>query len=240
MAEARDSRAQFPQTRWTLVHRVQTGGKDAWGALEELCQCYWFPLYGWARRSGSSPADAEDAVQGFFSDVVRKRLFEKADSEKGRLRTFLLTAFRRYHRDIREKAAAIHRGGDRVVSFDALCGEEWYVAEAAHASSADAFFDRQWALAVLERTMAQVESDYSRRGKGELFEQLHRYLTTEEEADYHRDGKILGLSVGAVKVAVHRLRDRFRQALRDEVASTQDENEDIEEELTHLLRALES
>lgn len=119
-----DTRSPFLPTRWSLVDRVRKGGADATAALEELCRAYWFPLYGWARRSGRSPADSEDAVQGFFSDVVRKQLFARAEEAKGRLRTFLLTAFRRYQRDLYDKANAEQRGAHRLVSFDAMAGEE--------------------------------------------------------------------------------------------------------------------
>src|SRR5688572_2718070 len=115
-----DASSPFQQTRWSLVQRVREGGAEAAVALEELCAAYWFPLYGWARRSGDSPEDAEDVVQGFFCDVLRKELFAKADAAKGRLRTFLLTIFRRYQNDMRDKAAAQRRGADRMVSFDAM------------------------------------------------------------------------------------------------------------------------
>lgn len=239
MPQVRDTKTPFPATRWTLVNRVRAGGDHACQALEELCEAYWFPLYGWARRSGVSPADAEDLVQGFFGDVLRKQIFERADKDKGRLRTFLLTAFRRYHRDVYDKAMAIRRGGDRVVSFDALAGEEWYQTEAVTSPSADAFYDRQWALAVLTRAMDRLAGDYAKRGKAKDFERLRRYLTCDDDADYARDGEDLVLSVSAVKVAVHRMRARFGEALREEVASMQDENENVDEELAHLLRALE-
>jgi RNA polymerase sigma-70 factor (ECF subfamily) len=240
MPQVHATKTPFPETRWTLVRRVHAGGDEAMQALEELCEAYWFPLYGWARRSGAPPADAEDLVQGFFGDVMRKRLFERADEEKGRLRTFLLTAFLRYHRDVHDKAAAIRRGGDRLVSFDAMAGEEWYQTEAASSPSADAFYDRQWALAVLSRAMDRLAGEYAKRGKAADFQQLRRYLTLDGETDYARDGEALGLSTGAVKVAVHRMRDRFREALRNEVASTQDEGENVDDELAHLLRALEA
>ena len=229
----------FAQTRWSLIQRVRDGGDGAAVALGELCAAYWFPLYGWARRSGASPEDAEDLVQGFFSDVLRKHLFEKADAAKGRLRTFLLTAFRRYQRDACEKATALRRGADRTVSFDAMAGEEWYRAEPGTATP-DAFYDRQWALALLDQAVSRLGGEYAKRGKAADFQQLRRYLTDPGDAGYGRDAAALGLGEGAVKVAVHRLRERFRAALREEVASMQYESEDVDEELAHLLRALEA
>ena len=234
-----DAPSPFQQTRWSLIQRVQAGGEAAAVALGELCAAYWFPLYGWARRAGASPEDAEDLVQGFFSDVLRKHLFEKADAAKGRLRTFLLTAFRRYQRDAYEKSTAQQRGADRTVSFDAMAGEEWYRAEAG-ATTPDAFYDRQWALTVLEQAVTRLGGEYAKRGKAADFQQLRRYLTDTGDAGYESDAEALGIGAGAVKVAVHRLRERFRGALREEVASMQFENEDVDEELAHLLRALEA
>jgi DNA-directed RNA polymerase specialized sigma24 family protein len=204
-----------------------------------LCSSYWFPLYGWARRSGSSAEDAEDAVQGFFGDVLRKELFAKADASKGRLRTFLLTAFRRYQRDLWDKANASRRAQDRTMSFDAAMGEEWY-REASGDATPDAFFDRQWALTVLEQAITRLGKEYAQRGKGADFEQLRRHLTAAGDAGYEEDAAVLGSSANAVKVAVHRLRERFREALREEVSSMQHETEDVDEELGYLLRALEA
>ncbi len=229
----------FLQTRWSLIQRVQAGGAAAAGALEELCTAYWFPLYGWARRAGASPEDAEDVVQGFFGDVLRKGIFEKADASKGKLRTFLLTVFRRYQHDVWTKANAQQRAAERVVSFDALVGEELYLAEGGVGATADAFYDRQWALTVLERTLAKLGEDYEKRGKAADFHRLRRYLTSDGEADYTSDAAALGTNEGAVRVAVHRLRERFGQALREEVAATQGEG-DVDAELAHLLRALEA
>ena len=238
MNNAQDS--PFQQTRWSLIQRVQAGGDAAAVALGELCAAYWFPLYGWARRSGTSPEDAEDVVQGFFSDVLRKHLFEKADSAKGRLRTFLLTAFRRYQRDAYVKANAQQRGASRTVSFDAVAGEEWYRTEEPKAATPDAFYDRQWAMTVLEQAMLRLGKEYARRGKGADFERLRPYLTNAGDADYESDAEVLGTSASAVKVAVHRMRERFGDALREEVASMQGEGEDVDEELSYLLRALEA
>ena len=124
------------------------------------------------------------------------------------------------------------------MSFDAMAGEEWYRAEPS-AATPDAFYDRQWALTVLEQAMSRIGEEYGKRGKAADFKQLRRYLTDTGDASYERDAAALGIGEGAVKVAVHRLRERFRGALREEVASMQYENEDVDEELAHLLRALE-
>jgi DNA-directed RNA polymerase specialized sigma24 family protein len=231
----------FQPTRWSLIQRVQDGGADGAAALSDLCAAYWFPLYGWARRAGMSAEDAEDVVQGFFCDVLRKELFAKADLTKGRLRTFLLTAFRRYRNDQSDRAAAQRRGAERLVSFDAVAGEEWYQAESASAAAApDAFYDRQWALTVLEQAMQRLGEEYGRRGKGADFDRLRRYLTDMDDAGYEADAAALGVSPGAVRTAVHRMRDRFGEALRVEVAGLLHDDADVEGELRHLLTALEA
>jgi RNA polymerase sigma factor (sigma-70 family) len=233
-----DRPSPFQPTRWSLIQRVQSGGVDGANALGELCEAYWFPLYGWARRSGMPAEDAEDVVQGFFCDVLRKEIFARADLTKGRLRTFLLTAFRRYQHDQRDKAAAQRRGAERLVSFDAVAGEEWYQAEAEAAATPDAFYDRQWALTVLEQAMQRLGHEYTKRGKAADFERLRRYLTDTDDADYDADADALGVGAGTIRVAVHRMRERFGEALRTEVAGLLNEDGDVEGELTHLLAAL--
>ncbi len=229
----------FQPTRWSLIQRVQVGGDDGARALGELCEAYWLPLFGWARRSGASPQDAEDLVQGFFCDVVRKDIFSKADLAKGRLRTLLLTAFRRFQHDQWDKTITQRRASGPTVSFDAAAGEEWYQAEAGTATP-DAFYDRQWALTVLEQAMQRLGAEYTKRGKGADFAQLRRYLTDTDDADYGADATALGVSAGAVRVAVHRMRERFGHALREEVAGLLKDGSDVDGELAHLLAALES
>lgn len=230
----------FQPTRWSLIQKVQGGGADAAKALGELCEAYWFPLYGWARRSGMAAADAEDVVQGFFCDVLRKEIFAKADLSRGRLRTLLLIAFRRYRSDQYDKAGAERRGAGLTVSFDAVAGEEWYQNEAGTAVAPDAFYDRQWALTLLEQTMQRLGEEYARRGKSKDFERLRRYLTETEDADYDADAVALGVAAGSVRVAVSRMRERFGEALRAEVAGQLPEDGDVDGELTHLLAALEA
>ena len=231
--------AAFAPTRWSLVLQARGDGATAHAALEELCAAYWFPLYAWARRSGLAPADAEDAVQGFFAAVLHQRLFDRADAERGRLRTFLLTVFRRHLRDEQEKASAERRGGGRVVSFDAAEAEEWFREEPASEETPEHFFDRHWALTLLERALGRVEVAYARRGKDAEFTTLRPFLTASgSEADYTAAGRAVGLGGGAFKVALHRLRERFREALREEVRETQPDDGSVDEEMAYLLRVL--
>ena len=230
----------FAPTRWSLVLRSRGEDGPARVALEELCGAYWFPLYAWARRSGMAQADAEDAVQGFFAVVLGRRLFDRADAHRGKLRTFLLTAFRRHVRDERDKAAADRRGGGRVVSFDGMEAEEWFREEALAEESPDHCFDRHWALTVLERALARVEAGYARRGKAAEFAALRPFLgESGGQVSYGSAGAPLGLGVGAFKVALHRFRERFREALREEVRDSDSEESDVDAELAYLLRVLE-
>ncbi len=232
--------AAFAPTRWSLVLQARGDGATAHAALEELCAAYWFPLYAWARRSGIAPADAEDAVQGFFAAVLHQRLFDRANAERGRLRTFLLTVFRRHLRDEQVKGGAERRGGGRVVSFDAAEAEEWFREEPASEETPEHFFDRQWALTLLERALGRVEAAYTRRGKDAEYAALRPFLTASgSEADYTAAGRAVGLGGGAFKVALHRLRERFRDDLREEVRETQPDERSVDEEMAYLLRVLE-
>lgn len=179
-------------------------------------------------------------MQGFFAAVLRQRLFDRADSERGRLRTFLLTVFRRHLNDELAKATAERRGGGRVVSFDAAEAEQWFREEPAVEETPEHYFDRQWALTVLDRALANVESAYARRAKQTEFDALRPFLTASgTQSDYDLAGRSVGLGAGAFKVALHRLRDRFRESLRAEVRETQSDDRAVDEEMIYLLRILE-
>ena len=214
-------------------------GQEAQRALEDLCQAYWFPLFAWCRRYGLTVADAEDAVQGFFVKVMEKRLFDAADASRGKLRTFLLTALQRHVRDERAKALAERRGGGNVVSFDATEAESWYSDASIEGESAERMFDRQWALTVLDNAILQLERQAVARGKVSEFKVMRPFLTEEGQAeDYRKAGELTHQSAGAFKVAVHRLRAKFRIALREQVAETQPEDANVDEEITYLMQVL--
>lgn len=231
------SAAGFPATRWSLVD-LASGAEDG-EALERLCRVYWYPLYAFARRSGQSPADAEDQTQGFFQKLLEKDWLAAADRDKGRLRTFLLTAFRRYMaNEWRRDRAEMRGGGWRRVDWDEAEGERRYANSQADVRPED-LFDRQWALAVMERTLAGLQEEFEQRGKREHFEQLKSVLMLEKGAiDYAPLAERLGMKEGAVRVAIHRLRKRFRLQFREEVALTLEEGEDLDEELRHLAQVL--
>lgn len=234
-----DSAARFQPTRWSLVLQSQGDGDAARRALEELCAAYWFPLYAWSRRCGAAAADAEDYVQGFFVQVLTKQLFAAADPDLGRLRTFMLTAFRRHVHDEQRKESRQKRGGGKVISFDAAEAEAWYEVERIEGESADHMFDRQWALTVLDQAMAKLEQHAAARDTQAEFQAMRPFLNGEgASADYDTAGRALGMSGSTFKVAVHRLRARFREALRAAVAETQRDGGSVDEEMRHLMQVL--
>lgn len=213
--------------------------EEAKRALGDLCQIYWFPLYAWCRRYGLSAPDAEDMVQGFFIQVLEKRMFDAADTTRGKLRTFLLTGLQRHVKDEIGKAGAIRRGGGKVVSFDSIQADEWYGNELLQDESAEHLYDRQWALTLLGNAVRRLGDDAAASGKADQFAAMKAYLTEEGNmADYERAAADIGMKTESFKVAVHRLRAKFRLALRAEVAETHSDPSGIDEEITYLSKVL--
>jgi RNA polymerase sigma factor (sigma-70 family) len=225
----------FATTRWSLVLAAGAGGS---GALAELCRSYWFPLYAFARRLGHSPHDAEDLTQGFFADLLARAGLTSVAAERGRFRSFLLASLKNFLSDQRDRARAQKRGGGQsTVSFDAVAAEERYAMEPPDAAAPELLFDRHWALAVVERALRRLEAEYA--GQAVLFTALRPMLTGSAALpSYAEIGGSLGMEEGAVKVAVHRLRKRYAQALRTEIAETVSDPADTDAELRHLLAVL--
>jgi RNA polymerase sigma-70 factor (ECF subfamily) len=239
-AEAED---WFATTHWSVV--LAAGHAEtptARAALESLCQLYWYPLYAYARRRGFSVEDAQDLTQAFFARLLEKQSLEKASPARGRFRAFLITSLKNFLANEWDKAHAARRGsGQRLLSRDARIAEERYLAEPADEQSPDKLFERRWAVTLLESVLRRLREDYARGGRGELFERLKDFLWGEKNlSSYSKFGTECGMSEGAVKVAVHRLRRRYRDLLREEVAHTVTGPEEIEEELRHLRAVLKS
>lgn len=231
------SGAGFPATRWSLVNLASnTEGTEA---LEKLCHVYWYPLYAFARRSGQTATNAEDLTQGFFQKLLEKHWLADAMPEKGRLRTFLLTAFRRYMaNEWRRDQAEMRGGGWNRVDWQQADGEQRYATTTTELLPAE-LFDRQWALAVMERTLDGIQEEFVQRGKETQLDELKSVLMMDKGAiDYAGVAKRLQMTEGAARVAVHRLRKRFRLRFREEVSLTLEEGEDLEEELRYLARVL--
>ncbi|MFC5050378.1 RNA polymerase sigma factor [Rubritalea spongiae] len=227
----------FEATRWTLVQRVKEANKEeAREALNVLCAMYWRPLYAFARGYGRSMEDAEDVVQGFLAKGIEKALFSAADQEKGKMRTFLLTAFKRYLRDEYVKESALKRGDGKVDTMDVAAEEaRWADTDAADPTVS---FDKRWAIIVVESAKEQLEKKYENEGKLELFEALSASLMGELDEGYQEVADRLGISLSAVKVGVHRLRKRYGEMLRAEIIGTIGEGEDPDQELRYLIGIL--
>jgi DNA-directed RNA polymerase specialized sigma24 family protein len=234
--------AQFANTHWSVVLSAadKQNPTRALASLEKLCRVYWHPLYFYARREGESPHDAQDLTQEFFARLLEKDLLDSVDRSKGRFRSFLLAAFRHFLSNARDKARAQKRGGGQIpIPIDARNAETHYSVEPVEQMTAEKIFERRWAIALLEQTTIRLRQEYERDGKIELFEQFKHTLTEPRGIiAYAALGLTLNMSEGAVKVAVHRLRLRYRAVLRAEVADTLSDPADVEDEVRQIFRAL--
>jgi len=233
--------ARFPTTRWSRVVRAgDPADPGARAALEDLCRDYWFPLYAFARRRELSPPEAEDLVQGFLADLLERGDLANVDRSKGRFRSFLRAACEHYLANRRDCDRAAKRGGDvTIVSIERLDAERRYDQEPAHELTAERLFERQWALTLLGRVLERLETELAQAGKAELFARLRPALQGDHLAPSHAAvGAELGMSDGAVRVAAHRLRARYRELLREEVGRTTDDPAAIDEEIAELMQAL--
>jgi DNA-directed RNA polymerase specialized sigma24 family protein len=230
-------------THWSVVLSAQDPHcPRSREALEALCRTCWYPLYSYARRTGHSAPDAEDLTQGFFARLLEKDYLKAAAREKGRFRTFLLVALKRYLANEWDRQHAQKRGGFApVVMIDNEWAESRFASEPAHNLAPDLIFDRQWAMTLLERTMSQLQQEYVASGRSGLFEHLRSCIAKDESAlPYAEIAGRLKLTEAAVKMAVHRLRVRYREILQHEIAQTVSAPEEIEEEIRHLFSAFAS
>jgi RNA polymerase sigma factor (sigma-70 family) len=231
---------RFPTTHWSRVlQAADPTDQESREALEQLCRAYWYPLYAFARRRGVDTDEAADLVQGFLADLIERRDLARADPNRGRFRSFLGAACGHFLAHRREYDRAIKRGGGRThFSIDRQNAEGRYDNEPTHNLTAERLFERRWATVLLEQVLARLEAEATRAGKSKLFALLRPLLEGEGLPSYKAIGESLGMSEGAVKVAAHRFRGRYRQILRDEVARTVDDPADVDAEIADLLRAL--
>jgi RNA polymerase sigma factor (sigma-70 family) len=234
--------SQFHTTHWSLVVAAAGElGEPSQAALEELCRAYWYPVYAFLRRRGHSADDASDLAQAFFAALLEKEYLAAADPDRGRFRAFLLTAVARFAAKEHAKAAAQKRGGGlRALALDFSDGEARYQHEPSHDWTPERIFERRWALTLLDRTLAELRRQHEASGKLPQFEALKLFLTGEAGAPPLRQvAEQLGMTEGAVKVAVHRLREKYRETLRGQIAQTVASQEDVDDELRCLLAALQ-
>lgn len=229
-------RGQFPLTRWSLVLGAQEGDDDSRKrALSELCEIYWYPLYAYVRRKGLTPSDAEDTTQGFFCELLEKDRVQLFSEEKGKLRAYLLSSIKNYLRDQAKMSRAAKRGGDQVIlSLDVELAERRYSYEPTDFDTPEKLFELRWALTVLERVFERVEEDYDRLGKSEVYEALKGLLAGDRDISFRDIGRRTGVSEGAARVTLHRMRKLYRRYLEEEIADTVSEEESIESEIEHF------
>jgi len=232
----------FATTHWSLVlsARDKCSPQSA-EALEKLCRAYWYPLYAYVRRTGQSKENAEDLTQAFFARLLEKDFLNAAERESGRFRSFLLVALKRFLANEWDRTRAQKRGGGQThVPLDTELAERKFSAETtAGEISPDRLYERRWALTLIEQTMARLRAEFEPAGRAGGFEKLKSFLTADKrKIPYPAVAAELGMGEGALRVAVHRLRKRYRELFREEIGHTLAEGEDIDIELRHLLTVL--
>ena len=231
--------SQFPTTRWTVVVAAgDPGRKEARSALVSLCENYWYPLYAFLRRRGYPADQAQDLTQEFFTRVLEGRYLDRADQEKGRFRSFLLSSLKFFVADEGDRQRAHKRGGGQLVPLEFSTGEERYQREPAHDETPERIFERRWALSVLDRVVEKLRDEFVQHGRREHFDRLKVFLLGQSDAPYAALAREMNTSEGALKVAIHRLRKRYRELFRQEIADTVADPVEVESELRFLAAAL--
>jgi RNA polymerase sigma-70 factor (ECF subfamily) len=235
--------ARFRTTQWTGVMLAAQGNTPAGeAALAELYQIYWFPLYAFARRRGRSPHNAQDLTQGFFVDLLELRALTQVDQLKGKFRSFLLASFQNYLSVEAQRARCLKRGGAvEFVSLDMTDAEDRYVMEPAEYLTPEKLFDAQWAVTLLRQAMTRLRDEYSRRGKGTVFDALKTFVNQGDSAEspsYEQATKLLGVSLASAKTLIHRFRKQYSAFLREEIARTVSDPAEVDEEIHALCDAL--
>jgi RNA polymerase sigma factor (sigma-70 family) len=226
--------AEFPTTRLSLVLAAAgTSGSKSREALADLCRMYWHPLYSYVRRQGHDADQAQDLTQSFIARLLEKNTLQKFQEQRGRFRTFLLASLKHFLANERDSARAQKRGGGQApIPIDSGVNPS-------DSLTPEKAFERQWALGVLSRSLERLRDEFARTGKAEHFERLRGHLTGDDSAIRYRDvARELSMTEGAVKVAIHRLRLRFHEALREEISMTVAHPEDIGDEIRYLMSAI--
>ncbi|HEY1784586.1 MAG TPA: sigma-70 family RNA polymerase sigma factor [Pirellulales bacterium] len=233
--------SRFCTTHWSLVaaatHRDDPASA---AALESLCRTYWYPLYAFVRRQGRTAHDAQDLTQEFFARLLEKHYLEAASAEKGRFRTFLLVALKRFLAKEWDRSHALKRGGGRIhIPLDGQWAESRYLAEPTDALDPERIFERRWAATLLEQSLHRLRGEFERSGRGNEFEQLKEFLAAERGSiPYDKIATALGISTGAARVQLHRMRKRFRDLFRDQIAETVSNSDELDEEVRYVLTVL--
>ena len=234
--------AAFVTTHWSVVLAAQGESDAARGALEKLCRTYWWPLYGFVRRNGHNPEEAQDLTQGFFALLLERRDLNVVRREKGRLRSYLLVSLKNFLAKARRRELTLKRAeGRALVPLDELLARERADLEPADNLTADRIYERRWALTLLDQVLKRLETEYRSAGNAKLFDCLKEFLSDEPARRTQAEvAAELGMTEDALKQAFHRLRQRYRELLRDEIAQTVAVPGDVEEELRHFISVLQS
>lgn len=231
----------FGTTHWSVVLAAQGGDSVPAGkALAALCETYWYPLYAFVRRRGHGPHDAQDLTQAFFEKLLEKNYLADVVRERGKFRSFLLASLKNFLANEWDRSRAAKRGGGKTpISLDDVDAEARYRLEPADTMTADRIFERRWALTLLDEVLKKLRDEMAEAGKSEIYEELKGCLTAgERSAGYAESGKRLGMTEGAVRVAAHRLRVRYRELLREEIAQTVAVPGEVDDEIRCLFKAL--
>jgi RNA polymerase sigma factor (sigma-70 family) len=241
-ATGRNGAIAFTTTQWTVVLTAQGPSPEAHEALEKLCRTYWWPLYGFVRRQGYSPEEAQDLTQGFFALLLERKDLDAVRREKGRLRSYLLASLKNYVAKARRHEMTVKRGEGRpLVPLEQLMTRERADLEPADKLSADKIYERRWALTLLEQVLVRLEAEYGAAGSSKLFEQLKQLLSDDPDRPSQAQiGRELDMTENAVKQALHRLRQRYRFLLREEIAQTVAAPGDVEDELRYFISVLQT
>ena len=231
----------FSTTNWSVVLEAgRTDVERAAVAMERLCGKYWHPIYVFVRRRGSNHHKAEDLTQSFFAHLLEKETLKEVDRQKGKFRSFLLASLTNFLVNEWDRRQTLKRGGNRqIISMDEMSAEQLYSGEPVEIFSPEHLFDRRWAITIIEQVLTRLKNDYAASGKAEMFIKLEAGLTGEvTPGSYANWAAALDMNEGAVKVALHRLRRRFGELLRSEVAYTVADPAEVAEEIRHLLAAI--
>lgn len=234
--------ARFQTTQWSLVLAAGTRGTStAEEALARLCSIYWYPVFAFIRRRGHDTDDAQELTQSFFTRLVEKNDVGMADRARGRFRTFLLTSCEHFLANQRDRDRRIKRGGGVIhIPIEMVAAEERYERQCGHDETPERVYQREWTLTLLDSVLKTLRAEYEAAGNARVFERLAGFLTYDESAGTYVDaGRDLDMTPAAVKVATYRLRNRFRDALRESVADTVASAADVDDEIRYLLQTLE-
>lgn len=229
----------FPRTSWTLLVAADGIQAESRQALDSLCKTYWYPLYAYIRRRGMDSEEARDLTQDFFVHLLNGKLFEKANPVKGRFRSFLMQSLRNFLADAADRRNSLKRGsGLAPLPFEISDGEARYEREAKHDETPERIFERRWARALLDHVMQTLREDFIKHGRLDHFNALRSHLAGTGDAPYAELARKLDISESALKSGIHRLRKRYRDLLRAEVAATVDDPTEVDAELRYLLSVI--